>query len=131
MTKVEENYIAKAIRYRKSIRELGLPQSVYASRIGVSQGYMCNTLRILKFNKKILKYIKHYGMAQWRAFILLRSKDLLTDEQMIKIIKYNKFKDLSAEQFEKLIKYEVDRPVREGVDKIMEILGLDEQDGMN
>ncbi len=60
---------AKAIRDMTEL--LGLSQSEAAKRIGVSQSYIANKVRILKLEESVKKYITENGLSERHARALL------------------------------------------------------------
>ncbi len=58
-----------------TIKMCGLTQGQIAERLGVSQGYIANKLRLLKFSSAMQERITESGICERQARTLLRVKD--------------------------------------------------------
>ena len=65
------------------IRMLSLTQEEIATRLGVSQSYVANKLRLLKFSPKVREKITAAGLSERHARALLRLEE---DEMILKTV---------------------------------------------
>jgi DNA-binding MarR family transcriptional regulator len=106
---MKEHYIKTAIKYRNTMKKFNLKQKELASKLKVTKPTISNHIRILTLSKKVLCFAKKEDLSYSRCLLLSRSNKKLTDEQLIKIIRYNNYKKLSNRDYEKLIRFEVNK----------------------
>ena len=58
-----------------TLRMCGMSQGQIAKKLGVSQSYIANKLRLLKFSSRMQERIKEYGLCERQARALLRLRD--------------------------------------------------------
>ncbi len=69
------NIFEEARALRGTIKMCGITQQEIAKRLGVSQSYIANKLRLLKFSEKMQEKITENGLCERLARALLRIKD--------------------------------------------------------
>ncbi len=75
-------------------------QSEVAKKIGVSQSYVANKIRLLTFSDKIQKLITEKGLSERHARTLLRLKN---DEEITEAIEKIRIMDLTVAETESLV----------------------------
>ena len=82
------------------IQMLGLTQEEVAKRLGVSQSYIANKLRLLRFSQRIREQIRAGQLSERHARALLRLHD---DEDILFFIKKIKEDSLTVQTTEELV----------------------------
>lgn len=66
------NMFEEAIALRGTMEMCGFSQAEMAKKLGVSQSYVANKLRLLRFDKEIQRKILEFGLTERHARTLLR-----------------------------------------------------------
>ena len=94
------NYFAEAECYKALLDELKLTQEELASRLGKSQSFIANKLRILKLSPEVREAVGLYGLSERHARAVLRLSD---DADKLAIIKKAGEDGLSVKDTERLV----------------------------
>ena len=82
-----------------------ITQKELAERMGVSQSYVANKLRLLSFSPYMEKLIKKHGISERHARTLLRLED---EEERLEILEKVIARDLTVRECEALVDLKVD-----------------------
>lgn len=88
-----------------TLKLCGITQRELAERMGVSQSYVANKLRLLAFSPYVEKLIIRYGISERHARALLR---LEGDEDRLEILEKVIARDLTVRECEALVDLKVD-----------------------
>ena len=88
-----------------TLKLCGITQRELAERMGVSQSYVANKLRLLAFSPYVEKLIMRYGISERHARALLR---LENDEDKLEILEKVIARDLTVRECEALVDLKVD-----------------------
>ena len=69
------NMFEEALALNGTIKMCALTQGQIAKRLGVSQSYIANKLRLLNFSPRMQERILEYGLCERQARALLRIRD--------------------------------------------------------
>ena len=94
------NYFEEAECYKALLDELKLTQEELASRLGKSQSFIANKLRILKLSPEVREAVGLYGLSERHARAVLRLSD---DADKLAIIKKAGEDGLSVKDTERLV----------------------------
>lgn len=94
------NFFEEAECYKALIEELGLTQEELAARLGKSQSFIANKLRLLKLTGEIRREIKRFGLSERHARAVLK---LDGDEDRLRVIRRSGEEKLSVHETEKLV----------------------------
>lgn len=98
------NFLEEAVAYKKFVEEYGLKQEELAYKIGKTQSFVANKIRILKLDKAVLKIIIEHNLTERHARALLKLPSEKHKDALIYIIK-NKLNVAKTEEYiEKILK---------------------------
>lgn len=106
---MKENYIDKAKRFDKIMKELKVSKSELARRLGTSQPNISNHIRLLKLGDKVLNCLRENEFSKLKAGSLLRTVGKIDEDEMIKTIRFSKYKNYGARTYSKLLDYVVNK----------------------
>ena len=99
------NMFDEARSVRGMIEMCGITQSQMAKKLGVSQSYVANKLRLLAFSPYVEKLIKKHGISERHARAILR---LESEEDQLEILEKVIARDLTVRECEALVDLRVD-----------------------
>lgn len=94
------NFFEEAECYKALLDGLNLTQDELAERLGKSQSFIANKLRVLKLSPEARESIKHYGLSERHARAILRIDD---EEDRLKLIVQAGENALSVKQTDELV----------------------------
>ena len=95
------NILERANAYKEIIDKYGISQEKLAEKIGKSRSSIANSIRILKFNDKIKKYILENKLSEGHCKVLASISDKTLQEALAqKVVD----KEISVRQLEELVK---------------------------
>ena len=113
------NIFEEARALHGTIQMCGITQQEIAKRLGVSQSYVANKLRLLNFSSGMQEKIIEYGICERQARALLRIKDERVQESALAQIAERKMTVAEGEAFvEALCEKQEDKPsLRSDIDR--------------
>lgn len=94
------SYFEEAESYRQLMQYYGLTQEQIADKIGKSQSFIANKIRLLKLDQKVIARIIECGLSERHARALLRIPD---SELQLKVIHQVEKKGLTVKKTEELV----------------------------
>ncbi len=94
------NYLEEAECYRAVLRTYGMTQEALAQRLGKSQAFLANKLRILHLSPGVRRQLLSYGLSERHARALLKLRD---EKLQLEVAERAYEKNLTVKETERLI----------------------------